>query len=528
MNKINESVLTNELTGLPNCSENLSIHQLTRKITARGEGHTTNTGAVSVVTGKYTGRSPEDKFIVQTDELKDNIDWGKVNKPIDQNTFYSLYIKVVNHLRNQDEFFSFTGYAGADQHYRLPIKVITEFAWHNLFARQLFIEADDNDWDCGQGCFTVISAPSFKADPELDGTNSEAFIIISMEEKVILIGGTEYAGEIKKSVFSVMNYLLPQKNVLPMHCSANVDYDGDVSLFFGLSGTGKTTLSADPGRLLIGDDEHAWSPNGIFNIEGGCYAKCVGLSRDKEPQIYDSIQNGAVLENVICTDGVPDFDNTSLTENTRAAYPLRHINNSVVPSTAGHPRTIIFLTADASGVLPPISRLNKEQAMYHFMSGYTSKLAGTERGVTKPQATFSACFGAPFLPLNPRRYADMLGEKIDKHGVDVFLINTGWIEGPFGKGKRIPLEYTRAMVRAALQGELDEVDSSADPIFGLQIPVTVPEVPEKLLRPWETWNSYESYKLKAEQLAARFHENFEKFTDVDSAIVNAGPLYKPV
>ncbi|SDM12386.1 phosphoenolpyruvate carboxykinase (ATP) [Sediminibacillus halophilus] len=525
MNPTNESASKMDKTILQNCQVNLSTEALVEIIEKRGEGTITANGAVSVTTGKYTGRSPKDKFIVNEGEAAEQVDWGSINKPMDKNSFIALYERVLEHLRAQDTLFRFTGWAGADTDYRLPIEVITEFAWHNLFARQLFIR-EDNETAGKHNAFTVISAPTFKANPKRDNTNSEAFIIISFEERIILIGGTEYAGEIKKAVFSVMNYLLPQQEVLPMHCSANTGASGDTALFFGLSGTGKTTLSANPDRRLIGDDEHGWSPNGIFNIEGGCYAKCVGLSEEKEPQIYHAIKHGAVLENVFCHNGMPDYSNTERTENTRAAYPLAHIDNSIFPSKGPHPKSIIFLTADAFGVLPPISKLTKEQAMYHFLSGYTSKLAGTERGITAPEATFSACFGSPFLPLAPAVYADMLGEKIDQYDADVYLINTGWIKGPFGIGERIPLVYTRAMVNTVLEQSLEGVDTVPDDYFGLHIPESIPGVPSQLLKPWESWESYSSYQVKAAQLAAKFHENFRTFTKVSEKIKNAGPVYQ--
>ncbi len=451
MNTVMKTSLLEERLSQQTTKKNLSVARLVEKVLSRNEGVLSNTGAVLATTGKYTGRSPEDKFIVKDSISESKVDWGTVNQPIEVKVFESLYAKVMEHLKQKDEVFVFDGFAGADHNYQLPIQVINEFAWHNLFAKQLFIRPTEEQLANHQAEFTVISAPTFKADPSVDGTNSEAFIMVSLKHKVILIGGTEYAGEIKKSIFSIMNFLLPEQNILSMHCSANVGNEGDVALFFGLSGTGKTTLSADPYRKLIGDDEHAWSSSGVFNIEGGCYAKCINLSEEKEPQIYNAIKFGSVLENVVLDEEtrIPNFDNTSLTENTRAAYPLEHIDNIVNPSIAGHPNTIVFLTADASGTLPPISKLTKEQAMYHFLSGYTSKLAGTERGVTEPQATFSACFGAPFLPLSPATYAPMLGEKIDLYNTNVFLINTGWTGGSYGVGNRIKLSYTRAMVHAA-------------------------------------------------------------------------------
>lgn len=529
MKTANELSALNGLLARDNIRKNLSVPVLVEKVLSRNEGSLTSTGAVRVETGKYTGRSPKDKFIVKDDISESKVEWGSVNQPISENVFLNLYHKVLDYLSERDEVFVLDGYAGADETYRLPIQIINEFAWHNLFAKQLFIRPSQEELKNHHPEFTVISAPNFKADPEADGTNSEAFIIVSFKHHVVLIGGTEYAGEIKKSIFSVMNYLLPQNDVLSMHCSANVGLEGDVALFFGLSGTGKTTLSADPNRRLIGDDEHAWSSRGVFNIEGGCYAKCVNLSREKEPQIYDAIRFGSVLENVIIDNQSrqPDYDDTSLTENTRAAYPIENIDNIVQPSIAGHPRTIIFLTADAFGVLPPISRLTKEQAMYHFLSGYTSKLAGTERGITSPTATFSTCFGAPFLPLPASTYAEMLGEKIDQHNVNVFLVNTGWTGGPYGEGSRIKLAYTRAMVHAALEGELNSTETVKDPIFGLEIPTHCPGVPGQVLVPKKTWKNPDEYDKKAKELALKFHDNFKKFSNISSDIANAGPLYRP-
>lgn len=505
----------------------LSVPRLVEKVLSRREGSLTATGAVCASTGKYTGRSPRDKFIVKEASTAGTIDWGSVNEPVSDEVFSRLYTKVLDYLRGKEEVFVFKGFAGADKKYRLPIQVINEYAWHNLFAHQLFINPSEEELESHAAEFTIISVPDFKAVPELDGTRSEAFIMISFEQRVILIGGTQYAGEMKKSIFSVMNYLLPEKGALPMHCSANVGREGDVALFFGLSGTGKTTLSADPNRRLIGDDEHGWSSNGVFNIEGGCYAKCINLSKEKEPQIFNAIRFGSVLENVVVRQetGTPDYNDGFLTENTRAAYPIGAIDNIVVPSVAGHPNTIVFLTADAFGVLPPISKLSKEQAMYHFLSGYTSKLAGTERGVTSPEATFSACFGSPFLPLPATRYAGMLGEKIDEYNTRVYLVNTGWTGGNYGTGSRIKLAYTRAMIQAALEGELNDAETVRDEIFGLKIPLHVPGVPDEVLMPVKTWANEEMYFKQARDLAEKFKTNFKKFTGVSSEIEEiGGPL----
>ncbi|MEH7379637.1 phosphoenolpyruvate carboxykinase (ATP) [Bacillus sp. JJ1533] len=518
----NEQLL--ELVNGKNALHNLSVPILVEKVLARQEGILTSTGAVCATTGKYTGRSPEDKYIVEEASTKDRIDWGKVNKPISEAVFENLYTKVLSYLKEKDEIFIFNGYAGADKKVRMPIQVINEYAWHNLFSQQMFVRPTEEDLKTHQPEFTVISAPNFKADPETDGTNSETFIIISFEKRTVLIGGTEYAGEIKKSIFSVMNYVLPEQNILSMHCSANVGQEGDVALFFGLSGTGKTTLSADPKRRLIGDDEHGWSSSGVFNIEGGCYAKCINLSREKEPQIFDAIRFGSVLENVIVDEEsrIADYDNNSLTENTRAAYQIDNIDNIIVPSIAGHPNTIVFLTADAFGVLPPISKLTKEQAMYHFLSGYTSKLAGTERGVTAPEATFSTCFGSPFLPLAATEYAEMLGRKIDEHNVQVFLVNTGWTGGEYGVGNRMKLSYTRAMVQAALEGELTHAETVKNDIFGLEIPIHIPGVPDDVLQPAKTWADQSTYYVKAKELALKFKENFKKFSNVPKEIEQLG------
>ncbi|OEF99716.1 phosphoenolpyruvate carboxykinase (ATP) [Vulcanibacillus modesticaldus] len=505
---------------------NLTVPQLIEHSLRRQEGVLTKTGAFRTTTGKYTGRSPQDRFIVDEEQYHDMIAWGKVNKPINKEVFQNLYQKVLDYLKDK-ELFIFDGYAGADPNFRLPIRVINEFAWHNLFAHQLFIRPTEKELENHTPEFTLISAPGFKANPAIDGTNSEAFIMINFKEKIVLIGGTEYAGEMKKSIFSVMNYILPQKNVLSMHCSANVGKEGDVALFFGLSGTGKTTLSADPNRHLIGDDEHGWSEDGIFNIEGGCYAKCIRLSKENEPQIWNAIKFGSVLENVVMDqERNLDFDSDELTENTRAAYPINHIPGAVIPSKAGHPNVIIFLTADAFGVLPPISKLTKEQAMYHFLSGYTSKLAGTERGITEPEATFSTCFGEPFLPLEPTKYAEMLGEKISKHNARVYLVNTGWSGGPYGVGQRMKISYTRAMVSAAINGSIEKSEFVKDPIFGLSIPSHIDGVPNEVLQPKNTWTDKESYDRQANDLARRFVENFKKFPNVSEAIKSAAPKYK--
>jgi len=527
MNSVEIANELKELLNGGNINVQLSVPQLAEKATSRGEAMLTVDGAVRAETGKYTGRSPKDKYTVEEESTKDKIDWGKVNQPISSEVFDNLYVKVVKYLKERDELFVFKGFAGADKDSQLSIQVINEYAWHNLFAHQLFIRPTQEELASHVADFTVISAPNFKADPAIDGTSSETFIIVSLEKKIILIGGTEYAGEMKKSIFGIMNYLLPQQGILSMHCSANVGEAGDVALFFGLSGTGKTTLSADPDRKLIGDDEHGWSDNGVFNIEGGCYAKTINLSAEKEPEIYNAIRFGSVLENVAVDPEtrVCDYDDVSLTENTRVAYPIQFIENIVDPSVAGHPKTIVFLTADAFGVLPPISKLTKEQAMYHFLSGFTSKLAGTERGVTEPEPVFSTCFGSPFLPLPATVYAEMLGQKIDEHGAQVFLVNTGWTGGEYGTGSRMKLSYTRTMVRAAIDGKLNDVETTQDAVFGLHIPTAVEGVPSEVLNPRDAWADKAAYDVKAAELAGLFNDNFKKFSNVSEAITKlGGPL----
>src|SRR5690606_12316558 len=527
MNSVEIANELKELLNGGNIRNQLSVPQLVEKALARGEARLTIDGAVVAETGKYTGRSPKDKFIVEEESTKDKISWGSVNRAISAEVFDNLYLKVLNYLKEKEDLFVFKGFAGADKDSQLSIQVVNEYAWHNLFCHQLFIRPTEEELASHVAEFTIVSAPGFKADPAVDGTNSEAFIIISFEKKIILIGGTEYAGEMKKSIFSIMNYLLPENGILSMHCSANVGDEGDVALFFGLSGTGKTTLSADSDRKLIGDDEHGWSDSGVFNIEGGCYAKTINLSAEKEPEIYNAIRFGTVLENVVVNpeSRVPDYDDNTLTENTRAAYPIHYIENIVTPSVAGHPKTIIFLTADAFGVLPPISKLTKEQAMYHFLSGFTSKLAGTERGVTSPEPVFSTCFGEPFLPLPAAKYAEMLGEKIDEHGVQVFLVNTGWTGGEYGVGSRMKLSYTRTMVRAASNGKLNDVETVQDPVFGLHIPTNIEGVPSEVLNPRDAWSDKEAYDQKAKYLADLFKENFKKFGNVSDEIAkNGAPL----
>ena len=503
---------------------NLTPAQLTEKAVARGEGTLSNTGALVVTTGKYTGRSPNDRFVVDTPAIHDDIDWGKVNMPISPEKFDQIYGKMMAYLQGR-EIFIFDGFAGADEAYHLPVRVVNELASQNLFIHQLLVrptEAQLKDFVPG---FTIIAAPGFKCIPELDGVHSEAAILVNFDKKMVIIAGSQYAGEIKKSIFSVMNYVLPKQGVFTMHCSANIGKDGDSALFFGLSGTGKTTLSADPNRKLIGDDEHAWCDTGIFNIEGGCYAKCINLSQENEPQIWNAIKFGALVENVIMDPETRelDFDDGSLTENTRVGYPVTFIPDCVIPGVGGHPKTVVFLTADAFGVLPPISKLDKNQAMYHFVSGYTSKLAGTERGITEPVTTFSTCFGAPFLPLDPSVYAEMLGKNIDQHNVNVYLVNTGWCGHKAGDGKRMSLKYTRAMVTAALNGDLEKGEFELDPIFNVSVPKSCPGVPDEVLSPRKMWKDEAEYEKTARDLAARFVKNFQKYTHMPKHIVDAGP-----
>ncbi|WP_312203296.1 phosphoenolpyruvate carboxykinase (ATP) [Anaerospora hongkongensis] len=501
---------------------NLTVAQLVEQAVMRNEGVLVQNGALRVTTGKYTGRSPNDKFIVDSPAVHTDISWGN-NKSFSEENFNRLYHRMLAYMQNR-EVFVFDGFAGAEENHRLQVCFINEFAWQNLFVHQLFICPEQQPETAPD--FQVICMPGFKAIPEIDHTNSEAFIVINFEQRIVLIGGTHYAGEMKKSIFTVMNYLLPLQGVLSMHCSANVGPDGDTALFFGLSGTGKTTLSADPNRHLIGDDEHGWSDTSVFNIEGGCYAKCIKLSQKNEPQIWNAIRFGSVLENVAIDETLRtvDYDSDVITENTRAAYPVEYMPDIVANGAAGHPKTIVFLTADAFGVLPPIAKLSKEQAIYHFLSGYTSKLAGTERGITEPEATFSTCFGAPFLPLSPLVYAKLLGEKIEKHNTNVFLINTGWSGGAYGVGQRMSIPYTRAMVTAAIEGLLDNAEYELDPVFNVYVPTTCPNVPDEILKPVNTWSDKEAYARQARELAQRFTKNFAKFgAELSETIAAAGP-----
>jgi phosphoenolpyruvate carboxykinase (ATP) len=504
---------------------NLSTAALYEEAVRRNEGLIAAEGPLTCRTGAHTGRSPNDKFVVREGSCEAEIDWGKVNRPMEPAQFDLLHRDLLDSLQGK-ELYVLDCYAGADPTYRLPVRIINEFAWHNLFCRNLFID-DPAAADAASPHFTVIDAPSFKADPRRHGTNSEVVIGVNFAKKLILVGGSSYAGEMKKSIFTVLNYLLPLQNVMPMHCSANVGAAGDVALFFGLSGTGKTTLSSDPDRGLIGDDEHGWSDRGVFNFEGGCYAKTIRLSAEAEPQIYATTRRfGTVLENVVIDPETRrlNLDDDRFTENTRAAYPISFIDNGVASGQGGHPTNVIMLTADAFGVLPPISRLTPEGAMYHFLSGYTAKVAGTEKGVTEPKATFSTCFGAPFLPLPPSRYARMLGEKIAKHRARVWLVNTGWTGGPYGVGKRMKIAHTRAMIAAALSGALDDATYERDQVLNLDIPAACPGVPSEVLKPRSTWPIGAEYDEAAARLARMFADNFKAFeASAGPQVVAAGP-----
>ena len=492
----------------------------------RQEGEFAAMGPFVAVTKPHTGRSPNDKFVVKEPSSENDVDWGKVNQPFPPDQYDLLLADVREYLNEQDELFVEDLYCGADPTYRLSVRYVSPNAWHMAFVRNMFIRPDASDLPTFDPNFTVLHAPEFEADPARHGTRTGTFIVLNIAQRTILIGGTRYAGELKKSMFTVMNYLLPKQGVLSMHCSANVGRDGDTALFFGLSGTGKTTLSADPHRSLIGDDEHGWSGEGIFNFEGGCYAKVINLSAEGEPDIYRTTQMfGTILENVVLDPATKQvkFEDQSITENTRASYPLHYIPGAVANGRGGHPKNVVFLTADAFGVLPPIAKLTREQAMYYFLSGYTAKVAGTERGVTEPQATFSACFGAVFLVWHPTRYAEMLGRLLTEHDAKVWLVNTGWSGGAYGTGKRMKLSYTRAMIEAALSGKLDNVETRTDSIFGLSVPTAIPLIPSEVLDPRGTWQDGAAYDEQAKKLAGMFRTNFEKFPDANPAIRDAGP-----
>jgi phosphoenolpyruvate carboxykinase (ATP) len=505
---------------------NLSTSQLYEEAVRRREGHVAHLGPLVVRTGHHTGRSPKDKFVVREPNTENEIWWSDVNSPISEDHYNSMYRRLLAYIQGRDVFVQ-DMIAGADEGYQVPLRIITEDAWQSMFARNLFIRPSADDQRTHVPTVTVIAAPRFHAIPEVDGTRSEVFVIVNFDKRVVLIGGTAYAGEIKKSIFTFMNYLMPREQVLSMHCSANVGPENDTALFFGLSGTGKTTLSADEGRRLIGDDQHGWSDHGVFNFEGGCYAKMINLSKEAEPDIYDTTRKfGTLLENVMMdySNRRLNLDDASLTENTRGAYPLGHIDGAVVPSVGGHPKNVIFLTADAFGVMPPISKLTPEQTIYHFLLGYTAKVAGTEKGIVEPEATFSTCFGAPFLALPPTVYADMLGKKVAEHGVNCWLVNTGWTGGPYGVGHRMEIKQTRAMIRAALSGELDNVPTKPDLFFGLHVPESCPNVPTDVLHPKNTWTDADAYDRTALDLAKRFRENFKQFeADVTPEVLAAGP-----
>ena len=503
---------------------NLHPAELMEEAVKRGEGVMTDTGALMCDTGKFTGRSPKDRFIVKDDTTADKVWWGDVNVAFDADKFDQLYDKMVRFLDGR-KIYVRDAAAGADPTHRMRVRIIDTQAWHNLFCYNMFLRLNQNEIEDFHPDFTILAIPEFKANPEVDGTRSENFAIINFTRRMILVGGTGYAGETKKGVFSVLNFLLPdQEHILSMHCSANMGKKGDTAIFFGLSGTGKTTLSADPNRYLIGDDEHGWTDRSIFNFEGGCYAKVIDLTPESEPEIWNAIKFGAIVENTRFLPGTRtvDYTNREVTENTRVSYPLYHIPNAKEPSVGATPDNIFFLTADAYGVLPPISKLTVNQAMYHFISGYTAKVAGTETDVKEPKATFSACFGSPFMPLHPTKYAEILGEKMEQQKVNVWLVNTGWSGGPYGVGSRIKLKYTRAMLTAALEGKLDEVEYEAHPVFGVQMPLTCPDVPAEILNPRNSWKDKKAYDKKAAFLAEQFVDNFENFAENASEDIKAG------
>jgi phosphoenolpyruvate carboxykinase (ATP) len=505
---------------------NLISPELMQAAARRGEGDFAASGPFVAVTSPHTGRSPNDKFVVKAPASENDVDWGKVNQPYSEENYRKLLADVREYLNGREELFVEDLYCGADPAYRLSVRYVSPNAWHMAFVRNMFIRPDLPELATFDPNFTVLHAPEFQADPAKHGTRTGTFIILNFEERTILIGGTRYAGELKKAMFTVMNYYLPKQGVLSMHCSANIGPDGDTALFFGLSGTGKTTLSADPERSLIGDDEHGWSNEGVFNFEGGCYAKVINLSAESEPDIFRTTQMfGKILENVMLDPSTKEvkFEDQSITENTRASYPLNYIPNFVPDGRGGHPKNVVFLTADAFGVLPPIAKLTAEQAMYYFLSGYTAKVAGTERGVTEPQATFSACFGAVFLVWHPTKYAEMLGKLLQEHGSNVWLVNTGWSGGPYGVGKRMKLAYTRAMVKAALSGAVDPSTLRTDSIFGLGVPTAVPGVPSEVLDPRGTWPDGAAYDEQARKLAGMFRTNFERFGQTADDIRGAGP-----
>jgi phosphoenolpyruvate carboxykinase (ATP) len=509
------------LGNVANAYWNLSAPQLYTQSLARGEGLLAEGGALVTVTGQHTGRSPHDRFIVEESTSKDEICWGDVNVAMSEQHFDRLLDKMLSHLQGRDVFVQ-DCYAGADDAYRLGVRVVTEEAWHSLFARNMFLQPDDKDLGGFKPQWTVLQAPSLKADPDADGTTSGTFIVVHIGRRMVLVGGSGYAGEIKKSIFSVMNFLLPPRDVLPMHCSANIGDDGNSAIFFGLSGTGKTTLSADSSRTLIGDDEHGWGPNGIFNFEGGCYAKTINLTQDAEPEIFETTRRfGSIIENVVMDPDTRtlDFFDTALTENGRVSYSIEQIPNASLSGSGGHPVNIMMLTCDAFGVLPPISKLSPDQAMYHFLSGYTAKVAGTERGLKEPQATFSTCFGAPFMPRHPTVYAKLLGEKMANHEATCWLVNTGWSGGGYGVGERMKIQHTRALVNAALNGRLNDASFTVDPNFGVLVPGACPGVPGDVLNPRNTWADKDAYDAQAAHLTRLFEDNFKQFeADVTDSV----------
>jgi len=506
---------------------NLVAPRLIQRAIERAEGQLADMGPFVAVTTPHTGRSPKDKFIVREPSAEHDVDWGKVNQPLSPEHFATLLADVRAYLNGRDELFVQDLYCGAEPAHRLAVRYVSPNAWHMAFVRNMFIRPPLTELAAFAPNFTVLHAPEWQADPARHGTRTGTFIVVNLAQRMILIGGTRYAGELKKAMFTVMNYYMPKRGVLSMHCSANIGADGDTALFFGLSGTGKTTLSADPHRDLIGDDEHGWSPHGVFNFEGGCYAKVINLSAESEPDIYATTQMfGTILENVVLDAATSRvrFDDQSVTENTRASYPLPYIRNHVPSGRGGHPKNVVFLCADAYGVMPPVAKLTREQAMYYFLSGYTAKVAGTERGVTEPQATFSACFGAVFLVWHPTKYAEMLGQLLDQHDATVWLVNTGWTGGPAGVGSRMKLGYTRAMVQAVLRGELVHAPSEPDPVFGLHVPTAIAGVPSEVLRPRDTWADQAAYDAQAAKLAAMFRANFAQFEQaVGGAVTRAGP-----
>jgi len=515
--------------GLQDCRGlywDLSPAELVGEAIINHEGQLTDSGALMFDTGRFTGRAPQDRFIVEDELTKDQVWWGDINQPFPAENFDKLYNRMMENL-SRKKIYVRDAYAGGDPSHRIRVRIVDTLAAHNLFCYNMFIRPENDELDSFEPDWHVITDPEFYATPETDGTRQQNFALINFTRRIILIGGTGYTGESKKGIFGVLNFLLPQKGVLPMHCSANLGEKGDTAVFFGLSGTGKTTLSADPNRYLIGDDEHGWSDDSIFNFEGGCYAKTIDLSEEKEPEIYRAIKFGALLENTRFFPNTTqvNFADRSVTENTRVSYPLHHIPNAVIPSVGSTPKNIFFLTADAYGVLPPISKLTKAQAMYHFISGYTAKVAGTEVGVKEPQAAFSACFGAPFMPLHPARYAEILGQKMVAEDVNIWLINTGWTGGPFGVGNRMKLRYTRAMITAALEGKLADVEYVRDPVFGLQVPQAVPHVPHEVLNPRDTWTEAEAYDRQAAKLAGLFVDNFRQFESyANEEIIAGGPV----